>query len=84
MVDFVKIRLLLIKTNICRRLLGKQLLRMRCSCSKTRSGTEFSANTIFKEEIDFEVIIVFHLLSGLNELKVKDGVRAKLGSISRF
>ena len=48
MVDFVKIRLLLIKTNICRRLLGKQLLRMRCSCSKTRSGSNFSANPIFK------------------------------------
>ena len=49
MVDFVKIRLLLIKTILCCRLLGKQLLRMRCSCSKTRSGTEFSANPIFKQ-----------------------------------
>ena len=55
MVDFVKIRLLLIKTILCCRLLGKQLLRMRCSCSKTRSGTEFSANTIFKGSITIKM-----------------------------
>ena len=42
---------------LCCRLLGKQLLRMRCSCSKTRSGTEFSANTIFKATIRASVYV---------------------------